>query len=283
MDTRRYTYITSDSGLIEFRKHLHRNRIDEISMDFEGEFNLHCYGERLCLIQIFDNKRFYVLDPFTISKEELKKTLEGREIKLFYDASSDRMLVYKQYGIKITSILDLKILVGLLEFKHNALNDILNNLFKIETYKKKKFQMYNWMKRPIDEDAIQYALSDVEYLFQLKDELLHRITQKDMIGQLVYGLVRTNTNYDKFSIPSIKKKKEYQTLSVDEKGKCDKIYNMRERIAKRLNRSPNNIFSNRKIFEIVRKQITIPELIYGKGLSASVKKEINNGLSKILK
>ena len=283
MDTRRYTYITSDSGLIEFRKYLHRNRIDEISMDFEGEFNLHCYGEKLCLIQIFDNKRFYVVDPFSISKEELKKTLEGREIKLFYDAGSDRMLVYKQYGIKITSILDLKILVGLLEFKHNGLNDILNNLFKIETYKKKKFQMYNWTKRPIDEDAIQYALSDVEYLFKLKDELLHRINQKDMIGELVYGLVRTNTNYDKLSIPSIKKKKEYQTLRADEKGKCDKIYNMRERIAKRLNRSPNNIFSNRQIFEIVRKQITIPELIFGKGLSVSVKREINNGLSKILK
>ena len=173
MDTRRYTYITSDSGLVDFRKHLHGNRIDEISMDFEGEFNLHCYGEKLCLIQIFDNKKYYIVDPFTVSKEELKKTLEGREIKLFYDASSDRMLVYKQYGIKIASILDLKILVDLLEFKHNALNDILNNLLKLEAYKKKKFQMYNWTKRPIDEDAIQYALSDVEYLFRLKDVLLH--------------------------------------------------------------------------------------------------------------
>ena len=104
-----------------------------------------------------------------------------------------------------------------------------------------------------------------------------------MIGQLVYGLVRANTNYDKPSVPSIKKKKEYQKLSAHEKNKCDKIYNMRERIAKRLDRPPNNIFSNRQIFEIVRKQITIPELVYGKGLSASVKKEINNGLSKLLK
>ena len=191
MTPRRYTYITSNSGLIEFRNHLQRNQIDQISMDFEGEFNLHCYGEKLCLIQIFEGKRFYVVDPFTISREELKKTLEGREIKLFYDASSDRMLVYKQYGIKITSILDLKIMVDLLEFKHKALNAILNNLLKIETYKKKKYQMYNWTKRPIGEDAIQYALSDVENLFRLKDELLDLIKQRDMTEQLVYRLTRS--------------------------------------------------------------------------------------------
>jgi ribonuclease D len=251
-------------------------------MDFEGEFNLHCYGEKLCLIQIFDGKRFYVIDPFTISREELKKTLEGREIKLFYDASSDRMLVYKQYGIKITSILDLKILVDLLEFQHKGLCDILNNLLKIEIHKKKKFQRHNWTNRPVDEDAIKYALSDVENLFKLKDELLDRIKQQDMIEQLVYRLARTNINYDKISIPSIKKKKEYKTLSVVEKATCDKIYNMREALAKRLNRPPDNVFRNRQIFEIVRRQIAVTGLIYGKGLSASVKKEINEGLSKIL-
>ncbi len=105
-----YIYIESNKGLIEFRSRLHKNKIELIAMDFEGEFNLHCYGEKLCLIQIFDGERFYIIDPFPISREELKRTLESRAIKLFYDASSDRMLIYKQYGIKITSILDLKIL-----------------------------------------------------------------------------------------------------------------------------------------------------------------------------
>ena len=110
-----FTYIKNDKGLVDFRQYLHRNEIDLISMDFEGEFNLHCYGEKLCLIQIFDGKKFYIIDPFTVSREELKKMLEDRVIKLFYDASSDRMLVYKQYGIKLASVFDLKILVDLLQ------------------------------------------------------------------------------------------------------------------------------------------------------------------------
>ena len=277
-----FTYIESDNGLIEFRQHLHRNEIDLISMDFEGEFNLHRYGEKLCLIQVFDGKRFYIIDPFTITREELKKTLEGRAIKLFYDASSDRMLVYKQYGIKITSILDLKILVDLLEFQQKGLGDILNNLFKIETDKKKKFQRYNWMNRPVAKDAIHYALSDVENLFRLKDELLGLIKQQDMIEQLVYRFAKTNVSYDKVSIPSIKKKKEYRSLSVVEKHKCDEIYNMREAIAKRLDRPPDNVFSNGQLFKIARRQMAVPEVVCGRGLSASVKKEIHEGLAKIL-
>ncbi len=277
-----FTYIESDKGLIEFRQHLHKNEIDLISMDFEGEFNLHCYGEKLCLIQVFDGKRFYIIDPFTITREELKKTLEGRAIKLFYDASSDRMLVYKQYGIKITSILDLKILVDLLEFQQKGLGDILNNLFKIKTDKKKNFQRYNWMNRPVAKDAIHYALSDVENLFRLKDELLGLIKQQDMIEQLVYRFAKTNVSYDKVSIPSIKKKKEYRSLSVVEKHKCDEIYNMREAIAKRLDRPPDNVFSNGQLFKIARRQMAVPEVVCGRGLSASVKKEIHEGLAKIL-
>ena len=164
-----FTSIDSDKKLIDFRQHLHRSKIDIISMDFECEFNLHCYGEKLCLIQVFDGEKFYVIDPFTISREELKKTLESRAIKLFYDASSDRMLVYKQYGIKISSILDLKVMVDLLDFEKKGLGAVLYDLFKIKTVKKKKFQRYNWMNRPVAEDAIHYALSDVQNLFRLKN------------------------------------------------------------------------------------------------------------------
>jgi ribonuclease D len=32
--------------------------INTIAMDFEGEINLHIYGEHLCLIQVFDSIPF---------------------------------------------------------------------------------------------------------------------------------------------------------------------------------------------------------------------------------
>ena len=72
----KYSYIASDDQLKSFRNHLDRNNINIVSMDFEGEFNLHRYGETLCLIQVFDGTEFFVIDPFSISEGEQKKKLE---------------------------------------------------------------------------------------------------------------------------------------------------------------------------------------------------------------
>ena len=69
-----YTLIKSDDDLIKYRKYLDHNNITIVSMDFEGEYNLHIYGETLCLIQIYDGNKYFVIDPFGISKNELAKT-----------------------------------------------------------------------------------------------------------------------------------------------------------------------------------------------------------------
>ena len=204
-----YSYIDSNEMLIGFRKKLHKNNIKAIGMDFEGEFNLHCYGEKLCLIQVFDGSSFYVIDPFPIGRTELKKTLESNVIKLFYSGGSDRKLVSSQYGIRIKSMLDIADLVAAANLRHTGLGSIIEEVLSIKIVKKKKYQMHNWTLRPIAEDAIQYALSDVRYLFDLKDALLKKIKEQDLIEALAYRLATADFDYDKKSIPGVKKKTRY--------------------------------------------------------------------------
>ena len=43
---------------------------------------------------------------------------------------------------------------------------------------KKKYQTANWMRRPIPPAQIEYALSDVKYLFDLKESLLSEMASK---------------------------------------------------------------------------------------------------------
>ena len=57
-----YTYIDNVEKLIVFRKYFYEKEINKIAMDFEGEFNLHSYGERLCLIQIYDGESYFIID-----------------------------------------------------------------------------------------------------------------------------------------------------------------------------------------------------------------------------
>ena len=56
-----YEYIDSDEKIEKAVKRF--EKLERIAVDFECEFNLHIYGEHLCLIQIFDGLSYYLIDP----------------------------------------------------------------------------------------------------------------------------------------------------------------------------------------------------------------------------
>ena len=130
-----YTLLNSDDEIQALLTRWEQNNIQQIALDFEGEFNLHCYGEHLCLIQIFDGTDFYLVDtlcadqlasrknaavagkPFVdfvktdtssqVTVEGLRLLLEAPQIeKLWFDCASDGELVWKQFGIRLNKVYD---------------------------------------------------------------------------------------------------------------------------------------------------------------------------------
>ena len=131
-----YTLLSTDSDVRKFAGYLEDHSISVLAIDFEGEFNLHVYGEKLCLIQIFDGTSYFVVDPFRIGSNAFADLLENRKIvKLFYDAVSDSMLVYKQYGIKMQAVYDVKVSVDLLDFEKKGLDAVILKLLGLEVFK----------------------------------------------------------------------------------------------------------------------------------------------------
>lgn len=249
----KYTTISTDEELINLRKNWFNKNIHVIAMDFEGEYNLHAYGCKLCLIQVFDGFDFYIIDPFELSKIELKKTLEDKNlVKIFYGAESDISLVYRQYGIKMNSVWDLKTFVDVLEYEKKGLDDIINDVLGIKIEHKKKFQMHNWIKRPIDKDAIQYALTDVQYLFLLKEKLLNMVIREGKTETLIKRLIKSRIDYDKESIPTIFKSKEFKILTPEERELAKKIYNIRECYAKQINCPPNLLLDKVNLINVTK-------------------------------
>lgn len=278
----KYATISTDIELINLRKHWFNENIHAIAIDFEGEYNLHVYGCRLCLIQVFDGIDYYIIDPFTISNIELKKTLQDSDlVKIFYGADSDRSLVYKQYGIKLNGVLDLKTFVDVLGYENKGLDDIINKVIGIKIEHKKKYQMHNWIKRPIDKDAIQYALTDVQYLFQLKEKLLNMIIVEGKTEALIERIIKYRIDYYKESIPAIFKSKEFKVLKTEEKKLAKKIYEIREIFAKEID-CPPNILLDKVIFINVSKNInTIENVIPDKRISRELWSRFKSEISQL--
>jgi len=279
---KKYLHIKSDKDLISYRKRLHDEGIEIIAIDFEAEYNLHEYGEKLCLIQIYDGKRFIIIDPFCVSADELKKLLENHKItKIFYDAGTDKILVYKQYGIKINSILDLMDLVKLLELQKKGLDSVLGSMMNIIVTKKQKFQRHNWTIRPIKDDAIQYALSDVEHLFSLKNILLKKVIDEGLYERLLLGEIKNNREFKYSSIPGIKKKKPYKLLSPRMRDKFDQIFNVRDKYAKKMNLPPNSVISNDDLFNLAKNIKRFDRSVIHSKIPGNIKSEILSSLEEI--
>jgi ribonuclease D len=269
-----YTLISSDHELIDYRNHLKKNNIEIVAMDFEGEFNLHVYGEKLCLIQIFDGTEYFVIDPLSISRDELTKTLEDKKImKIFYDATSDSTLIYKQYGIKMTTVYDLKFFVDILNFDKKGLDSVIFQLLNITISKKKKFQQYNWTRRPIEKDAMQYALSDVEYLFDLKDLLFKLVEKEGKIEELIFTIIKKSVDFDKKSIPGILKSMDFKNLKASEKNLLTKIFYLREEIARELNVPPNLVLAKKQLFMVSKEVIPINNVEFNKRIPFKFKEK----------
>ena len=97
-----------------------------LALDIEAESFLHAYGERLCLIQIFDGVNEIIIDPFKIDNATLKIFFENRNIlKVMYGASSDLSLLKNTSNMDIKSILDLRPAADLLNYDSKDLHSVI--------------------------------------------------------------------------------------------------------------------------------------------------------------
>lgn len=130
-----YILIDKDDEIQDLLNQWKERGIQQVAMDFEGEFNLHCYGEHLCLVQIFDGERFFLVDTLSADQEASRRSsleqgkpfveffkesglgvteaglrllLECPQVeKLWFDCASDGELVWKKFGIRLARVYDL--------------------------------------------------------------------------------------------------------------------------------------------------------------------------------
>ena len=246
--SRKYIEITNNDGLLKLCKSLTDRNVHIIAMDFEGEFNLHVYGERLCLIQVYDGSDYYLVDPFGIGEEILTRFLTLKNmLYMFFSADSDRSLVYKQYKVKMNAVYDLQHLVEVLDLPGKGLDAVLLSELGVTVENKKKYQRQNWIKRPIDEGAKQYAINDVAYLFDLHESLLEKIKTRDKVEELVFKLAGSFKDFDKKSIPGIFKTTAYRKMNRDKKARYAKIVDLREACAKELDVPANMVLTKQDL------------------------------------
>ena len=242
-----YFYLDTDekiSGAVE-----RWNGMDRIAVDFEGEFNLHIYGEHLCLIQVFDGSSYYIIDPRAqgVSAAGLKAFFSSPVEKVWFDAQSDASLVHRNYDAVISNIYDIRVLAIVLGYTGN-LRGLTEKYLGVEPSaggSKKRNQTANWLKRPLPQSQIEYALEDVEHLLALKDVLLPLVKEAGLEKQ-AEGEMKKALKV-KIPVPGWKKIGDWRRMSRREKIYVRHIFIARDKLARRFNVPAVNVMEKRLI------------------------------------
>ncbi|MFP4301950.1 MAG: HRDC domain-containing protein [Spirochaetaceae bacterium] len=246
-------YIENDS---EFRHWVQGIPSEQyaVAVDIEAEFNLHIYGEHFCLLQVYDGTNAVAVDPQEVSIGVIKEFLENRNLlKITYDSASDRMLLYKNHGILMNTILDLRPAVELLELQKQGLGSVVEELLEIAPAREKqRFQQYDWTKRPIDPDALAYAIDDVVHLYRLRDELLKRIQAAGLMDRYLVENFRIQAiEPETDRKPGMLRGGRYKRLKPRERELLEKLHGAREAVAAETNLPPNSVFPNKALFALI--------------------------------
>lgn len=154
--------ITSDSQLAATLPRL--RAVERVAVDTEAD-SLHCYFEKLCLIQLTFDGQDYLVDPLApIDLQPLCAALAEKEIVL-QGMDFDLRLLRRTLGFSAREVFDTVIAARVLGLREFSLAALVQQYFDVILAKGS--QKANWARRPLPPVMAEYAKNDTHYLLPL--------------------------------------------------------------------------------------------------------------------
>ncbi len=245
-------------------------KCSQIAIDTEFDDNNNYYGRHLCLVQIYDKDKIYLIDTVKLEGniKPLLSVLENPNVeKLFHSSSSDLIVIGDIYNCSIKNIQDTALMYRFLLKSSNdiGLQSLVEEKLGIELEKQE--QISDWAKRPLSKSQLIYAATDVIYLFELF-EILKKELQKldrwkwyDEEREKLEEIGRENTDKsvdngndleDKNTATALKAAIKYK-FPEENTVRFAMYWNLRDAIAKNVNRPHYRVISNNRLAELVVK------------------------------
>ena len=247
IDALDYTLIHDSKAMVSAIKDL--SAFPSLAIDLEMENYCHRPGLYLSLIQIStSDKRNFIFDcQSEMNLEPLGALLTNPDIELIiHDASFDKRACYQLYHWKLNHFFDTRIAAQFCGIRQFGLVNLLENLLNIHT--NKKFQRFNWLKRPLPNDALQYAVKETAFLFNLKDNLKKRLIELDRLGWVQEEFVlQENIKIPANPVPLHYRIKKSSFLSPAQLTVLRELVAFREELAQKVGQPVQHIIKNKQL------------------------------------
>ena len=220
---------------------------DRIAIDTEAD-SLHCYREKLCLLQISIPERDAIVDPLAdVDLAPLRDALANKEIVL-HGADYDLRLLRRNMSFVPQRIFDTSLAARLIGIREFSLAALVKKYFDIELVKGS--QKANWAQRPLSSRMAEYAINDTRYLLPLAEHLEKELNSRNRMEWFRQSCQRA---LDQAAIDRERDLDEAWRISGAGalRGRASavlrELWNWREKEAEAADRPPFHILQNREL------------------------------------
>ena len=235
-----------------------------LGVDTEAD-SMHHYQEKVCLIQISDSQRDYIVDPLAgFSLEPLNELMSDPNIvKVFHGADYDVVSLKRDHGFTIRGVFDTMIAAQLLARPRVGLADIVGDLFGYVM--DKKYQTCDWSERPLTSDQLDYARGDTHFLLAVREYFLRGLKRADRlaIAEEEFALVELREWTQRFDKASAFLRVK-RASKLDDAGKkalrC--LWELRDGHAMRMDRPPYKVIPDQVLIKLAESRPNSTEALH---------------------
>lgn len=265
-----YTWIETESQLNQLLSIL--NKTPVIAVDTEGD-SLYSYFEKVCLVQISANQTDYIIDPLAVDITPLGPIFSNPHIeKIFHAAEYDIACLNRDYGFVFDAVFDTMIAARILGWPKCGLGNILKNSFQVKL--NKRFQQYNWGRRPLADKARQYARMDTHYLHQLRELQIEKLETGSRLREARAAfkrVTRARVSAKVFNPNDFWRIRGAKSLKPEQQAILKALYTFRDSRARYADRPPFKIMTDSTMIYLAKNPpTTIENLKKSKGLNAGL-------------
>lgn len=227
-----------------------------LDTEFLGEKRYH---SRLCLVQIHAADQNQIvegaLDPFTLDLRPVMELVgDSKIVKIVHSGSVDLQIIWQNFGIAPQNVFDTQIAAAFLGFGHQiGYADIARRISKVQI--SKTMQYTDWSARPLSDEQIEYALSDVQHLPPIYEYLQRELEKRGRLGWAQSEFARAQTRAvrgedDKNAY----KKMNLSNLNRKQLGVLREVATVRERLARAMDKPTSFLVPELALIQLARQQ-----------------------------
>ncbi|MEK6375108.1 MAG: ribonuclease D [Acidobacteriota bacterium] len=230
-----------------------------IAVDTEAD-SLHSYFDKVCLIQLSTADDDLIVDPLKkLDLAPFGAVLADRSIlKVLHGADYDLRILNRDFGYTISNLIDTSVAAQLLGYEGIGLAALLERHFGVKV--DKSHQRADWAMRPLTRNMLEYAATDTRHLIALAEKLRAEL---EALGRWEWALEEfgrlENVRFEKEEVEEpFRRMKGLGALDRRALGIVQRLYDLRDALARKADRPPFKIFSNEIILETARLKPSTP-------------------------